>query len=61
MIGDQSSDVYAGLNAGIFKNYIVATGIYKTEGGNYHLPNDLNGKVNVFNNLAEITDQIKDN
>lgn len=61
MIGDQSSDVYAGLNAGILKNYIVTTGIYKTEYCNYHLPDALNGKVKVFKNLAEITTQIKDN
>lgn len=60
MIGDQSSDVYAGLNAGILKNYIVTTGIYKTDDSNYHLPNDLNGKVKVFKNLSEITAQIKE-
>ncbi len=59
MIGDQSSDAYAGLNAGILRNYIVTTGIYKTEDDKYHLPNDLNGKVQVFKNLAEITAQIK--
>lgn len=59
MIGDQSSDIYAGLNAGILKNYIVTTGIYKTVDGNYRLPNDLKGKVTVFKNLAEITEQIK--
>ena len=59
MIGDQSSDVYAGLNAGILKNYIVTTGIYKTDDGNYHLPNDIVGKIKVFKNLAEITVQIK--
>lgn len=59
MIGDQSSDAYAGLNEGILRNYIVTTGIYKTEDDNYHLPNDLNGKVHVFKNLAEITAQIK--
>lgn len=58
MIGDQSSDVYAGLNAGILKNYIVTTGIYKTEDGNYHLPDDLNGKVTVFKNLAEIAEKL---
>lgn len=59
MVGDQSLDAYAGLNAGILRNYIVTTGIYKTEDCNYHLPNDLNGKVKVFKNLAEITEQIK--
>ena len=56
MIGDQSSDVYAGLNAGIKRNYIVTTGIY--EDNKYELPDDLKGKVKVFNNLKEITREI---
>ena len=47
MIGDQSLDVYAGLNAGVGENYIVTTGIYKTEDGKYHLPSDLKDKVEI--------------
>ena len=54
MIGDQSLDAYAGLNAGITRNYIVTTGIYKTDDKKYHLPSDLEGKVKVVDNLSEI-------
>lgn len=54
MIGDQSSDAYAGLNAGIRRNYIVTTGIYKTDDKKYHLPRDLEGKVIVVDRLSEI-------
>lgn len=54
MIGDQNLDAYAGIKAGIGKNYIVTTGIYKTKDGRYTLPEDLKGRVEVFDNLSQI-------
>ena len=58
MIGDQNSDVVAGINAGINKNYLVKTGIYKSEDGKYHCPSDLIDKMVICNNLTEATNDI---
>lgn len=57
MVGDQNIDIYAGLNAGINKNYLVTTGIYK--GGKYQLPEDLEqsllgGKLSIISSLRGI-------
>lgn len=57
MVGDQNIDIYAGLKAGINKNYLVTTGIYK--GGKYQLPEDLEqsllgGKLSIISNLRGI-------
>ena len=57
MVGDQNIDIYAGLKAGINKNYLVTTGIYK--GGKYKLPEDLEqsllgGKLSIVSSLRGI-------
>jgi histidinol phosphatase-like enzyme len=58
MIGEQTHDVQAGLAAGVGSNFIVTTGIYKTKSGKYELPEDLEGKVVVCNNLSEVGGKI---
>lgn len=58
MIGDQSLDAYAGLNAGIGKNYIVTTGRYNTIDKKYHIPEDLEEKVEVVDSLRKIENLI---
>lgn len=57
MVGDQNVDIYAGLKAGINKNYLVTTGIYKD--GKYKLPEDLEqsllgGKLSIVSSLRGI-------
>ena len=57
MIGDQNIDIYAGLKAGINKNYLVTTGIYKD--GKYQLPKNLEqsllgGKLSIISSLRGI-------
>lgn len=57
MVGDQNIDIYAGLKAGINKNYLVTTGIYK--GGKYQLPEDLEqsllgGKLSIISSLRGV-------
>lgn len=58
MIGDQSLDAYAGINAGIKQNYIVTTGIYKTYDKKYHKPQDLDGKVVVVDSLLKVEESL---
>lgn len=57
MVGDQNIDIYAGLTAGVKKNYLVTTGIYKD--GRYKLPKDLEqsllgGKLSVISSLRGV-------
>ena len=57
MVGDQNIDIYAGLTAGVKKNYLVTNGIYK--GGRYKLPKDLEqsllvGKLSVVSSFRGI-------
>ena len=56
MVGDQTSDVLASINAGITENYLVTTGIYD---GKYILPTELSGKVTVCENLTEVGEHIQ--
>ena len=56
MVGDQTSDVLASVDAGITENYLVTTGIYD---GKYVLPTVLSGKVTVCKNLAEVGEHIQ--
>lgn len=56
MVGDQTSDVLASINAGITENYLVTTGIYD---GKYVLPTELSGKVTVCKNLTEVGEHIQ--
>lgn len=58
MVGDQTSDVLAGINIGITENYLVTTGIYD---GKYILPTELDDKVAVCENLSEVGEHIRHN
>lgn len=57
MVGDQNIDIYAGLTAGVKKNYLVTTGIYKDD--KYKLPKDLEqsllvGKLSIISSLRGV-------
>jgi D-glycero-D-manno-heptose 1,7-bisphosphate phosphatase len=59
LIGDQNTDILAGLDAGIMNNYLVTTGLYpNSTDKKYKCIESLKGKMKIYDSFSKAIDDI---